>query len=100
VPSPETVYIFATITAAGGKADELRAVLAALVPEIRKEPGNISYELHENAAKPGEFHFYEAYSNEAAVQAHMANPLLHETFRNAGTLFVAPPVAIVTKRIA
>ena len=98
--SSETVYIFAILTAADGNADALRAGLTALVHETRKEPGNLSYNLYENTDKPGEFHVYESYRDQAAVQAHMASPHLQKALAEGGPLFGAPPSITLTKQIA
>ena len=75
------VHIFASMTAKPGHEDEMRDVLTRLVAAIEQESGVVHYALHEDTARPGVFHFFEAYEDEAAADAHMASPHLAKAFR-------------------
>jgi quinol monooxygenase YgiN len=94
------VYVFAHGEAASGKADEVREVLKALVKATREEPGNIDYRLHEDAAKPGSFYFYETYKDQAAVDAHMASPHFKQAAAKFGPHLAAAPSIVPVKRVA
>ncbi len=94
------VHVFAHGTAAPGKADEVREILHGLVAESIKEPGVVHYMLHENPAQAGDFHFFEVYKDQAAVDAHMASPHLAAAFAAAGSLLAGAPSIVPTVAIA
>ncbi|EKM99589.1 MULTISPECIES: putative quinol monooxygenase [Acidocella] len=94
------VYVFATLTAAPGRGTELRLTLEELVTATRQEPGNVTYTLHEATDAPGTFIVYEAYADQAAVDAHMASAHLKAALSAAGPLLGSPPVIIAAKQIA
>ena len=94
------IHVFATLTAAPGKADALRAVLSGLVAPSRQEPGTLQYTLHEALETPGVFHVYETYADQAAVDAHMSSPHLRKALGEAGPLLGAAPSITLTKQIA
>ncbi len=45
-------------------------LLRKFLPEAQKEPGVKQFQIHQNAAKPREFFFYEVFANEAAFADH------------------------------
>jgi quinol monooxygenase YgiN len=92
--------VFATLSAAAGKADELRAVLVALVEASHTEPGVVHYILHEDPKKLGNFYVFEAYKDQAAVDAHMGSPHLAAAFAKAGPLLGGPPTITPTVVVA
>ncbi len=94
------IHIFATLTAAPGKADALRAALSGLVAPSRQEPGNLQYVLHEALETPGVFYVYETYKDQAAVDAHMQSPHFQATLAEAGPLLGGAPSIALTKQIA
>ena len=94
------IHVFATLTAAPGKADALRAALTALVAPSRAEPGTITYTLHEALEAPGTFYVYETYKDQAAVDAPMSSPHLQKALAEAGPLLGAAPSIVTTKQIA
>ncbi len=97
--SPE-VHVFATLVAQPGKADEVRAALQTLVTATRAEPGNLHYMLHEDPKNVGSFYFFEAYKDDAAVDAHMKSPHLAAAFAVAGKLLTGAPVITPTTLVA
>lgn len=62
----------ATVTAKPGKADALREATVPLISLTRREPGVITYFLHEDLEKPGHFVFYEVFRDSKAFQDHVA----------------------------
>jgi quinol monooxygenase YgiN len=94
------IHVFATVSAAPGNADELRAALTTLVEATLKEPGVIHYILHEDPKNLGNFYVFEAYKDQAAVDAHMASPHLAAAFAKAGPLVSGPPSITPTIVIA
>jgi quinol monooxygenase YgiN len=75
------VTVVASIRAAKGKGDALRALLTEQCGVVRKsEPGCLAYRLHRAADDPDLFLFYETYVDHAALDAHRKSPHL-ATFR-------------------
>ena len=67
-----TITLVAKLTAAEGKADELRAALIEMVGNVKaNEAGKATaYSLHTSDEDPNVFLFYEQYSDAAALEAH------------------------------
>jgi quinol monooxygenase YgiN len=68
------VKIVAVLVAKPGRAEELRALLDAMVVASRAEPGNLQYDLWRDHADAGRFVLMELYTDDAAVAAHRASP--------------------------
>jgi quinol monooxygenase YgiN len=100
VPDQTSVYVFATLTAAPGRGTALRLALEELVAATHKEPGNQVYQLYEAAEAPGTFLVYEAYKDQAAVDAHMGSPHFQAALAAAGPLLGTPPIITSAKLIA
>jgi len=69
--------VVATIVAKPGKEAETEAVLRALVPPSRQDPGYIGYDLHRDLENPRLFLFYETWESRAALDAHLDTPHLN-----------------------
>jgi quinol monooxygenase YgiN len=96
----DEVHVFANVTAAPGKEDELRSVLKDLVAETHTEPGVLTYMLHEDSKKPGNFYVFEVYKDQAAADSHMKSPHLATAFAKAGALLGGAPSIVETKVVA
>ena len=70
----------ADIRAKPGKADELRRATLPLVAQVRNEPHNRLYFLHEDRKEPGHFVFYEIFASQADFDAHNATPHVQRWF--------------------
>jgi len=64
----------AILTAHPGKAAELEALLTAMLPHCRAEPGNLRWDIWREPAAGSRFVLDELYYDEAAVEAHRATP--------------------------
>ncbi len=65
------ITIIAKLTAAEGKADEMRAALETMVSGVNtNEPEVAAYSLHKVDDDPNVFYFYEQYDNVEAQQSH------------------------------
>jgi quinol monooxygenase YgiN len=84
------VTVLARVQARAGHEDEVRRLLLALVAPSRAEAGYLNYDLHQSAADPTEFMFYENWVSRAALDAHMEMPHLDEFDARAAGLLVAP----------
>ena len=85
--------VLARVRARPGKEAEVRRLLRALVAPSRAEAGCLNYDLHQSAADPAEFMFYENWTSRAALDAHAASPHLRE-FGALGAGLLAAPVEI------
>jgi quinol monooxygenase YgiN len=71
----DAVTVIATLRAAKGKADALRALLAEQAAAVRAaEPDCAMYRVHQAADDPELFVFYEIYADQAAFDAHRTAP--------------------------
>lgn len=68
------IYVVAELVAKPGSEDIVRTSLSAFARGVPKEPGCISYHLHEDIAQPGRFLTYEVWKDMAAVEAHFQTP--------------------------
>lgn len=62
--------VVADIRAKPGKEDELRKATLPLVADVRSEPHNRLYFLHEDRNARGHFVFYEIFASKADFDAH------------------------------
>lgn len=77
---PGAYAVVAQVRAKSGKENELREATLPLVTQVRNEPNNIVYFLHEDRATPGHFIFYEIFATEADFKAHNATPHVQAWF--------------------
>ena len=78
---PDGAYsVVAEIRAKPGKENELRLVTLPLVAEVRREPNNLIYFLHEDLETPGHFIFYEVFASQADFDAHNKTPPVQAWF--------------------
>jgi quinol monooxygenase YgiN len=78
---PATAYaVTAEVRAKPGKEAELRAATLPLVAQVRGEPNNLLYFLHEDREAPGHFVFYEIFATQADFEAHNATPHVQAWF--------------------
>ncbi len=69
--------VVAHLRAAKGKGDALAALLTEQCSVIlRSEPGCLVYRVHRGTDDPDVFCFYEAYADDAALDAHRRSPHL------------------------
>jgi quinol monooxygenase YgiN len=72
---PQGAYaVVAEVRAKPGKERELRLATLTLVAQVRAEPNNLLYFLHEDREAPGHFVFYEIFATQADFEAHNAMP--------------------------
>ncbi|MCZ8186043.1 MAG: putative quinol monooxygenase [Beijerinckiaceae bacterium] len=78
------------------RADRREAWIAAArtcIEETRKEPGCLSYDMHESVTEPGRFVFVEQWQDRAALERHMTLPHLQTLVAMAaGCVAEAPSI--------
>lgn len=66
--------IIGILTAHPGKDDELEALLTAMAPHCRAEPGNLRWDIWREPIAGTRFVLDELYVDAAAVEAHHGTP--------------------------
>jgi len=74
----ETIILNVHMQAAPGKGPELVQRLTALLEPSRQEPGCLKYILHTDPDDEDKVMFYEAFEDQAALDAHIAAPYFQE----------------------
>ncbi len=95
------LHVVATIPARPEAVDDVRDALRTLTAATRAEDGCLAYYLHESASAPGTFVTVEHWTDQAALDAHLAGPAVAAAFAAvggalAGEVVVHPlqPVAV------
>ena len=77
------LQVVATIPAKPEAVDGIREALQELVAATRAEDGCLAYDLFESASAPGTFVTVERWTDQAALDAHMAMPHVAAAFAAA-----------------
>lgn len=85
-----TLNVVAIMKAKPGQEEALHALLQDALPGFQKEPGCQAYALLRDLQDPSRFLSYEAWDNEAALQAHMKAPTLTEAMPALEKLLAGP----------
>lgn len=88
------VTITVRLRARPGMAAHLRQAGQSLVAPTRSEAGCISYHFHEDANDLGLFLFYERWTNQQALEAHLNTSYLIE-FRKVLDEVLAEPFEVI-----
>lgn len=83
----ELVYTV-EFTANPNMAEELIEELRILIPQTRKEPGCVRYELHRSQENPDVLLFIERFKNQAAFEFHSNTPYVKNFIGNIGPKLV------------
>ena len=67
------IYVVATLTIKPESHAEFIAAATSCIKEVRKEPGNIAYDLHESMTDAARFVFVEQWETMEDLMAHGAN---------------------------
>lgn len=96
----ELLTVFATMKAAPGRRDEVRAALVAAVEPTLAEQGCVTYDLHQGLDDPDTFHFYENWESAEDLQAHAGSAHIAALGAAIGDLLVEGPTVHRVERIA
>lgn len=67
------LFVVAHLISKHDTINETRAVLLGLIEPTRAEVGCIRYDLHQNTLDPTDFTFVEEWTDDAALDAHLAS---------------------------
>lgn len=91
------IYVIATLTVKPETRAELIAAAKQSIAATRKEPGNISYDMHESVTDPSRIVFVEEWEDADALGAHGKSDHLRAFGRVAAKCLSAPPrIEVIT----
>jgi quinol monooxygenase YgiN len=70
------LIVIARVPVANAHRETFLAAAHLCIAETRREPGCISYDMHESVSEAGQFVFVEEWIDRAALDFHMAAPHL------------------------
>ena len=70
------VSVIATIKVKEGRGNDVIAAFASGAELLHTEPGTEQYVLHQNQNDPNTFYVTELYTDQAALDAHMAGQVM------------------------
>jgi quinol monooxygenase YgiN len=92
------VSMMGTFTCQDGKAEEMEAVLAAMVDAARGEPGVEIYSYHRG--EQNTFWFFALMADEESMQDHGQSEAMQSAMSELMPLVAAPPQMTVTTPVA
>ncbi len=72
----DLLTVVASMKAAPGRREELKAALQSLIEPTSQEDGYVNYDLHQGVEDPDTFVFYENWESAEALDAHLGTPHL------------------------
>ena len=86
------VTVVAKLKVQSGKEQTFRQEAEKMIGYVKaNEPGTQVYVLHQAAADPTEFMFYELYADQAALDAHGKSDAMKQFFGTVGGLLAGRP---------
>lgn len=85
------IKVMATLISKTDKVDDTKAALSSLVAPTRDEAGCISYELFQSNDDPTEFVTIEEWTDQAAIDSHMASEHIGAALAAAAEILAADP---------
>jgi quinol monooxygenase YgiN len=85
------IALIAKLTAAEGKADELKEALRALIEAAESESGLEVYAANQAADDPQVFWFFELYADQAALDVHGKEDPMRGAMKQLGGLLGGRP---------
>lgn len=94
------ISLIAKLTAAEGKADELKEALSAMIVAADEEPGLEIYSVHADTSDASVFYFFELYTDQAALDVHGKGEKLKAAMGALGGLLGGRPEITMLSPIA
>lgn len=92
-----TIHVIAK--AKSGQENKVRQLCESILAPTRQEPGCINYYCHQDPKDPTQFMFYENWTNQAALDAHLVTPHITKFFQEVSDLLEKPPEIFAWKLI-
>ena len=84
------LFLFATIRPKPKHFAKARAALDALIPETLGEPGCLMFASFESLSEDGVLHLFEHFADQAALDAHYAQPYTQDVFAHYEDWLIVP----------
>ena len=94
------ISLIAKLTAADGKADELRAALDTLIAAADEEDGLEVYSVHADAGDANTFYFFELYRDQGALDVHGRGEGMKPAMKALGSLLAGRPEVTMMSPVA
>lgn len=85
------ISLIAKLTAAEGKAEELRRALETLIAAADEEDGLEIYSVHAETANPDVFYFFELYRDQSALDVHGKGDRMRPAMQALGSMLAGRP---------
>lgn len=95
----QTVHVVAHLVPKPGQEAALAGAITAIIPAVLTEPGCVAYIAHESRDAPGTIVMVEAWTDDAALVAHMQAPAFRSLEAQFVDLLAQPPVLERLRRI-
>jgi len=92
--------IIARIPVKEGKTAEAIEAVKQLMVGVREEEGTLFYTLNVSGSAPDILVVMERYSNDAAIEIHMATPHFQEFMGRGAELFSGEPEVVIMEELA
>lgn len=96
----EKLRLFATIHPKPEHYEAARDALLQIIPQTLEEPGCAIFILHEGRGGDGKLYLYEEFDDEAALEAHYAQPFILEVFARYQGWLAEPVQAIKLTKLS
>ena len=92
-----TLTVVARIEASPDHADIVKAALQALIPPTLKEEGCLNYNLYRDNSEKNLFFFYENWTSEAYLDAHLQSDHIADFNDKVGNLITSIDIRRVSE---
>ncbi|MDH3684193.1 MAG: antibiotic biosynthesis monooxygenase [Acidimicrobiia bacterium] len=94
------ISLIAKLTAAEGKADELRGALQTLIAAADEEDGLEVYSVHADASDGNVFYFFELYRDQEALDVHGKGEGMKPAMQALGSMLAGRPEVTMLSPVA
>lgn len=96
----QTVHVVARVVAMPEYVEQVKAILMELIEPTRKRKGCIQYQLLQNHAESTDFTFVEEWTDNAALDAHLASDHIETASAKLEGLIASEPDIRLYKLLA
>jgi quinol monooxygenase YgiN len=94
------IVFTATLKAKAGSEKKVEGILKGMIPPVQNEKGTVRYILHRSQAEPSVFMFYEAYTDQSALDFHNATAYFKQLGKDLGGLLDGEPKQVFYETVA
>lgn len=94
------VQLVGTLKARPDKIEDLTTIIKSIIPDVKKEPGCISYSAHIDRNNANTVVMLEEWENMAALDTHAVAPAFSKLAASFDELLSEPPVLVTLRQFA